>query len=88
MNEKIRFIKHIQKSVIHNPMMNHELDVQELEIRKDPLTSAQSIFNPRLEDKVAMFYGKSDWALIEKMAKESEPRCFLCGDTWKAATPR
>ena len=87
MAEKISFIKQIRKSVIHNPMMNNALDTQELEIRKDPLTGAQSVFNPRLEDKVAMFYGSSDTALIEKMAEESRSRCFLCGDTWKQITP-
>jgi len=87
MTEKIRFVKHFQKSTLHNPMMNNDLDTQELEIRKDPLTGAQSVFNPRLEDKVAMFYGNSDTALIEKMAKESESRCFLCGDRWQAMTP-
>lgn len=88
MTDKIKFVKHFQKSIIHNPMMNNELDTQELEIRKDPLTGAQSVFNPRLEDKVAMFYGKSDPVLIEKMAKESETRCFLCGDKWKEITPK
>lgn len=87
MSEKIRFIKHIQKSILHNPMMNNDFDTQELEIRRDPLTGAQSVFNPRLEDKVAMFYGQSDMALIEKLAEESESRCFLCGDKWKAMTP-
>jgi galactose-1-phosphate uridylyltransferase len=34
-----------------------------------------------------MFFGQSDAALIEKLAKESESRCFLCGDKWKAMTP-
>jgi len=87
MTEKISFVKHIRKSTIHNPMMNNALDTQELEIRQDPLTGAQSIFNPRLEDKVAMFYGQSDAALIEKMAEESQANCFLCGDTWKQITP-
>lgn len=87
MKPKIEFIKHYQKSDFHNPMMNNELDTQELEIRKDPLTGAQSIFNARLEDKVATFYGASDTALIEKLAKESESRCFLCEDRWKAMTP-
>ena len=87
MNDRIRFVKHIQISTLHNPMMDNALDTQELEIRKDPLTGAQSVFNPRLEDKVAMFYGKSDTALIEKMARESEARCFLCGDRWQAMTP-
>ena len=87
MTEKIKFIKHTQQSTIHNPMMNNDLDTQELEIRRDPLTGAQSVFNPRLEDKVAMFFGQSDTDLIEKLAKESESRCFLCGDKWKAMTP-
>ncbi len=87
MTRKIEFRKHTQKSTIHNPMMNNDLDTQELEIRKDPLTGAQSVFNPRLQDKVAMFYGSSDMALIEKMAKESESRCFLCEDRWAAMTP-
>lgn len=87
MTEKIEFVKHVQKSTIHNPMMNNELDTQELEVRRDPLTGAQSVFNPRLQDKVAMFFGDSDMALIEKMARESESRCFLCGDNWRAVTP-
>lgn len=87
MAETIQFEKYVRTSTIHNPMMNNALDVQELEIRKDPLTGVQSVFNPRLEDKVAMFYGKSDLALIKKMAEESRSRCFLCGDLWKQVTP-
>jgi UDPglucose--hexose-1-phosphate uridylyltransferase len=87
MGQNIRFEKHIQKSSFHNPMMNNQIDTQALEIRKDPLTGAQSVFNPRLEDKVAMFYGKSDTALIQKMAEEGRSHCFLCEDRWKQATP-
>jgi len=87
MAEKIEFDKHIQNSTIHNPMMDKQLDTQTLEIRKDPLTGAQSVFNPRLEDKVSMFYEKSDTALIEKLAETSRANCFLCGDTWKEITP-
>ncbi len=87
MTDKIKFVKHIQNSTIHNPMMDNQLDTQALEIRKDPLTGAQSVFNPRLEGKVAMFYGQSDAALIEKIAEASRANCFLCGDTWKQITP-
>lgn len=87
MTADITFFKHTQTSTFHNPMMNNDLDTQALEIRKDPLTGAQSVFNPRLEDKVAMFYGNSDTALMEKMAEESRPRCFLCEDRWRAMTP-
>jgi galactose-1-phosphate uridylyltransferase len=87
MTAKLEFIKHLQKSTFYNPLLNNDLDTQELEIRRDPLTGVQSVFNPRLEDKVAMFYGNSDAALMEKMAAESEPRCFLCEDRWQAMTP-
>ena len=88
MSKKIQFIKHMQKSVIHNPMTNNELDTQKLEIRKDPLTSAQSVYNARLADKATMFYGKSDTVLIEKIAEESRAKCFLCGNRWQEFTPR
>jgi len=87
MTANIKFVKHLQKSIFYNPLKNNELDTQELEIRRDPLTHVQSVFNPVLEDKVAMFYGSSDAALMEKMAAESEPRCFLCEDRWRAMTP-
>lgn len=87
MTQKIKFEKHIQDSTIHNPMMDNQLDTQSLEIRKDPLTGAQSVINPRLEDKVSMFYEESDMALIEKLAEASRANCFLCGDTWKQITP-
>jgi galactose-1-phosphate uridylyltransferase len=87
MKEKVRFERHLQKSTFHNPMLGNSLDTQELEIRRDPLMGYQSVFNPRLEDKVAVVFGPSDPALIERLARESEPRCFLCGDKWKHFTP-
>jgi galactose-1-phosphate uridylyltransferase len=84
--EKIRFHKHFQRSSFHNPMMDGRLDTQELEIRRDPLTGRQSVFNPAHKDKAA-FIGASDRALIERLARESEPKCFLCEDRWKRMTP-
>ncbi|HOV84994.1 MAG TPA: hypothetical protein PLM79_01430 [Syntrophobacteraceae bacterium] len=85
--EKIRFHRHFQRSSFHNPMMGGQLDTQELEIRRDPLTGRQSVFNPGLEDKAAFFFGASDRALMERLARESEPQCFLCEDRWKRTTP-
>jgi len=87
MKKGIRFEKHVQKSTFHNPMLGNELDTQEITIRKDPLTGYQSVFNPSLEDKVAVFFGPTDQALIDRLAEESQSRCFLCGDNWKVATP-
>ena len=87
MTEKIRFERHMQESTFHNPMTGGSLDTQTLEIRRDPLTGHQSVFNPRLEDKVAFFFGPSDYELIERLAQESETRCFLCEDRWEQMTP-
>jgi len=84
--EKIRFHKHFQRASFHNPMMDGKLDIQELEIRRDPLTGRQSVFNPGFKGKVA-FIGASDRTLIERLARESEPKCFLCEDRWKRMTP-
>ena len=87
MAEKIRFDKHVQTSSFHNPLLGNELDTQEMEIRRDPLTRAQSVFNPRLEENIVFFYGDTDHDLVERMARDSEPRCFLCGERWKDMTP-
>ena len=87
MKKGIRFEKHVQKSTFHNPMLENKLDTQVITIRKDPLTGYQSVFNPSLEDKVAVFFGPTDQALIDRLAEESQSRCFLCGDNWKLATP-
>ena len=83
----MQFDRHVQVSTIHNPMLGGKLDTQQIEIRRDPLTGHQSAFNARLEDKVAMFYGATDAALVEKLAAESEPKCFLCAERWKTSTP-
>jgi UDPglucose--hexose-1-phosphate uridylyltransferase len=83
----IRFDRSTQTSTFHNPMLGNQLDTQTIELRRDPLTGVQSLFNARLEDKVAMFLGATEPALIERLARESEARCFLCADKWKQMTP-
>jgi galactose-1-phosphate uridylyltransferase len=83
----MRFVKHVQSSTLHNPLLGGKVDTQQIEIRRDPLTGHQAAFNPRLTDKVAMFYGATDYALVERLARESEARCFLCGEKWRETTP-
>ncbi len=87
MNDTIRFEKHVQRAAFHNPMKGGRLDTQEIEIRRDPLTGHQSVFNPGLEEKAPIFFKPTDRALIEKIAGESEPGCFLCEDRWREMTP-
>ena len=87
MTDTIRFERHRQLSQLHNPMMGGQLDTQQIELRRDPLTGRPSAFNPRLQDKVAMFHGASDEALIERLAEAGRERCFLCEDRWMRMTP-
>lgn len=84
---KIRFEQHFQQCSFHNPMLGGELDIQELEIRKDPLSGRQSVYNTGLKDKVKILFPPPDPALIERLARETEPGCFLCQDRWKQTTP-
>jgi UDPglucose--hexose-1-phosphate uridylyltransferase len=88
MENKIRFEKHFQKASFHNPMLGGKLDVQELEIRRDPLTGRQSVLNPSLKNKAAVLFAPSDPVLIDRLAHESESGCFLCSDRWRQTTPR
>lgn len=67
-------------------MMDGRLDTHELEVRRDPLTGRQSVFNPAHKGKAVLF-GVSDRTLMERLARESEPKCFLCEDRWKRMTP-
>lgn len=85
--KKIRFEQHFQQCSFHNPMLGGELDIQELEIRKDPLSGRQSVYNTGLKDKVKILFPPPDPALIERLARETEPGCFLCQDRWKQTTP-
>jgi UDPglucose--hexose-1-phosphate uridylyltransferase len=88
MTQPIRFEKQTRECSFHNPLKNHELDNHALEIRKDPLTGSQSVFNIGLKDKAIFFFGPTDTRLIEKLAEASRPTCFLCEDRWKRTTPR
>jgi UDPglucose--hexose-1-phosphate uridylyltransferase len=87
MKDAIELERQVRFATFHNPMKGGQLDTVQLELRRDPLTGHQSVWNPRLEDKVAMFLGATDAALVERMARESEPRCFLCGERWRRSTP-
>jgi len=51
--EKIAIPQALSRIFLLNPLMGGKLDTQELEIRRDPLTGRQSVFNPSLEDKAA-----------------------------------
>ncbi|HEY3357466.1 MAG TPA: hypothetical protein VGQ83_29720 [Polyangia bacterium] len=82
----LRFDRTYEEAALHSPLTGGALDTHRIEVRRDPLTGARSIYSPRLEDK--MFIGPHDAALLERYAARTAERCFLCGDRWQQATPR
>ncbi len=56
--------------------------------RRDPLTGMQSVLAESLSAKAELFFGKTDWELINRTAKESRPNCFFCPERVEQVTPR
>lgn len=84
----INFTSNKQQSAFHNPFQNNELISQELEIRTDPLTGHQSVFNTDLEGKAQILYPDTDYDYLDERAKETVGTCFLCPSDWQKKTPR
>ncbi len=84
----IEFKKSTQFTRFHNPLFGGELTDYELELRYDPLTGKQSVFNPGLEGKASMLYPNTDYEYMQECAEESKANCFLCPDNWKKNVPR
>jgi UDPglucose--hexose-1-phosphate uridylyltransferase len=85
---KITFNQWQQKAVFHNPLKGGQLDAQEIEVRVDPLTAHQSVFNTALEDKVSILFPDTDRSYAAQRAQETIKTCFLCEGRWKETTPR
>lgn len=71
-----------------NPMKDFAPDVQNLQIRKDPLLGDTSVFNPELKDKAQIFFGKQDQELINRLVADTAKTCFFCGEAVGKSTPR
>ncbi len=84
----IQFESWEQHARFHNPLKGGELDAQRIEVRRDPLTGHQSIFNEGLEDKVSILFPETDYGYLEKRAEETLGSCFLCDGRWRTTTPR
>jgi UDPglucose--hexose-1-phosphate uridylyltransferase len=86
--KKINFAVNYQKSVFHNPFQNNEILNQPLEIRTDPLTGHQSVFNPGLEGKSQILFPDTDYEYMAQRAQETIASCFLCPADWRLKTPK
>ncbi|MFX0211072.1 MAG: hypothetical protein ACFFDT_34150, partial [Candidatus Hodarchaeota archaeon] len=86
--ENIHFVSFKRKSKFISPLKNFQEDVHLLEHRRDPLMGTMSILGYNLADKVKMLFGDTDHDLIEQVAQESKPRCFMCPEKVNTTTPK
>jgi len=84
---RISFRSWRQTAVFHNPQKNGQLDKQEIEVRLDPLTAHQSMFNPALESKVSVLFPETDYAYLQERAEATKESCFMCEGRWRTRTP-
>lgn len=84
----IPFERWSQRARFHSPLKGGEMDEQEIEVRRDPLTGFQSIFNSALEDKSSVLFHPTDREYLQELARSTEETCFLCHGRWSTTTPR
>jgi UDPglucose--hexose-1-phosphate uridylyltransferase len=84
----IQFDSWQQTAHFHNPLHGGVLDAQQIEVRLDPLTGHQSVFNAALEDKAGILFPDTDPGYLRQRAAETRTQCFLCEARWRHTTPR
>jgi galactose-1-phosphate uridylyltransferase len=84
---RIEFRTKPQEAAFHSPLHDMELVRQALELRFDPLTGRQSIYNSALADKAAAAFPETDFDYLQHRAEATRERCFLCSQDWKKHTP-
>jgi galactose-1-phosphate uridylyltransferase len=84
----ILFKSEKHEASFHSPLQDMQLVNQSLEVRFDPLTGHQSVFNSALEDKAKLSFPDTDFDYLEQRAEETEQSCFLCPPDWRKNTPR
>ena len=83
----ISFERWSQRARFHSPLKGGQLDQQEIEVRVDPLTGGQSIFNAALEEKSSVLFHPTDMDYLKQLVEATEPTCFLCNGRWSTTTP-
>jgi len=85
---RIRFESSESKVILLNPFNGFVEETHTVEVRKDPLLGSNSVYNPRLKDKVKFFFGDCDAGLINKFVDDSTKTCIFCGEKLERNTPR
>ncbi|HEX75199.1 MAG TPA: hypothetical protein G4O12_01300 [Dehalococcoidia bacterium] len=82
----IRFKKLEDKAILHSPLKDFELDFQPVEYRQDPISHLTTFVRTGRAFWAGIY--KTDDALLEKLARETQDKCFFCPDKVATATPR
>lgn len=85
---RIRFESHVEKAGFLSPLTGMEYAEQIIEVRHDPLTGMTAVASSELNTKEEMFFGKTDWAHAEELARTSREGCFFCPEKVFDVTPK
>ncbi|MCX6363893.1 MAG: hypothetical protein NTW58_06945, partial [Actinobacteria bacterium] len=86
--ERIRFERSVETAAFFSPLAGMEYAEQTIEVRRDPLTGMTAVASSELATKEETFYGKTDWAYADELARTSREGCFFCPEKVMATTPR
>ncbi len=79
------FEKVYEKTRFHSPLKGFELDEQDIEYRKDPLTGKWSRVNIQRSQRVKQGEGDFDYTELIKRSREN---CFFCPENIEGSTPK
>ena len=81
----IRFKKHEEKALLHNPLKGFEIDSQPIEYREDPISGLTSFVRTGRAFWAGVY--KTDEAFLERLVEETRGRCFFCPEKVATSTP-
>ena len=84
----IHFDKKIKVARLYSPLINFELDEQEVEYRVDPLIEHLSLCPSSQKKKISMVHKKIDTELLESICEKTKKNCFFCPEKIDKATPK
>ena len=84
----IQFERSVAKAGFFSPLAGMEYAEQTIEVRRDPLTSMTAVASSERATKEETFYGTTDWAHAEELARGSREGCFFCPEKVMESTPR
>jgi UDPglucose--hexose-1-phosphate uridylyltransferase len=82
-------LRQVEESLgFHSPLEGMALVQQRVLRRQDPLLGHWAAWASGLAGKGAFFFHPTDRELLQRMADDSQPRCFFCPERVEASTPR